>query len=187
LVGKLSHWPLSKVKSDPTSRFELEYEGATVLTGVWVTLTVDVEVRKTGLFPGTSVQALVAVNPAITKLPATEAGRVNVFEDSSPIAVQLLGIVVRELDTEVAQEYQAIVTAGVGVPVTVAVERISDPTCMVPLTVGVEENTGAEVTAKVEELTMSVNTVEVPLATFTAAVALTLATINFPASTDRTI
>jgi hypothetical protein len=58
---------------------------------------------------------------------------------------------------------------------------------MVPLTVGVEENTGAEVTAKVEELTMSVNTVEVPLATFTAAVALTLATINFPASTDRTI
>jgi hypothetical protein len=124
------------------------------------------------------------VNAAITYRPAAEVGSVNSAEDSFSITVQLFGsIAVKELRTSFKHEYQAMDTDGAGVPVTVAVAKISEPTCLVPSALGVEENTGAEVTAAVEALNMSVNTLPCPL---TTAVALTLATMNFPSSTSRT-
>ena len=48
-----------------------------MLTGVCVTGAVEVDVRTTGLLPGTAVQELVAVTAEITNLPAAEAGSVS--------------------------------------------------------------------------------------------------------------
>ena len=89
------------------------------------------------------------------------------------------GIVVRTFGTEVEQEYHVIETDGVGVPVTVAVELIVDPTCMVPETAGSEVNTGAEDICAVDAVNIWVTPLADPL---TADVALTLVTIYFPPS-----
>ena len=89
------------------------------------------------------------------------------------------GIVVRTFGTEVEQEYHVIETDGVGIPVTVAVELIVDPTCMVPETAGPEVNTGAEDICAVDAVNMRVTPLADPL---TADVALTLVTIYFPPS-----
>ena len=89
------------------------------------------------------------------------------------------GIVVRTFGTEVEQEYHVIETDGVGVPVTVAVELIVDPTCMVPETAGPAVNTGAEDICAVDAVNMRVTPLADPL---TADMALTLVTIYFPPS-----
>jgi hypothetical protein len=90
--------------------------------------------------------------------------------------VQVLGIAVSALATEAEHEYQAIETDGVGIPVTVAVERSTDPTCMVPVTVGPTVTTGAEDISAVDAVNMSVTPAPERL---TADVALTLATMYF--------
>ena len=94
--------------------------------------------------------------------------------------MQLLGIAVNWLTTEAEQEYQAIETEGVGIPVTVAVERSTDPTCLVPVTVGPTVTTGAEDISAVDAVNMSVTPAPERL---TADVAITLATMYFPPST----
>lgn len=94
--------------------------------------------------------------------------------------MQVLGIAVSALATEAEQEYQAIETEGVGIPVTVAVERSTDPTCLVPVTVGPTVTTGAEDISAVDAVNMSVSPARERL---TADVAITLATMYFPPST----
>ena len=156
-----------------------EIAGAVVLVGVSLTRTIEVEVRNTGLFPVIEVQVLVAVYPAITKVPAAESGRVKLAKDWPSITAQVFGITVREVGTEVEQEYQAIEIDGAGIPVTVAVELIVDPTCIVPETAGAVANTGADDTSEVDAVNISV----VPLADpLTTDVALTLTMMYFPPS-----
>jgi hypothetical protein len=91
----------------------------------------------------------------------------------------VFGIAVRAVGTEVEQEYQLIETDGAGIPVTVAVELIVDPTCMVPETAGPAVNTGAEDICAVDAVNMRVTPLADPL---TADMALTLVTIYFPPS-----
>ena len=91
----------------------------------------------------------------------------------------MFGIVVRALGTEVEQEYQAIETDGVGIPVSDAVELIVDPTCMFPETAGPAVKTGAKDISEVDAVNMSVTPLPELL---TADVALTLVTMYFPPS-----
>ena len=91
----------------------------------------------------------------------------------------MFGIAVRAVGTEVEQEYQLIETDGAGIPVTVAVELIVDPTCIVPETAGAEVNTGADDTSEVDAVNISVRLLADPL---TTDLALTLTTMYFPPS-----